>query len=1028
MRLVDSTGGLCPGEVLGYARNLYKQSVNIVNRPGKRSSAYPLADSQSDLFLIDILYAVSPVNDRVMIINGNPFRVVSAIDNTIAWAGGVAPFTVAVQTSGLAPGTLVNVDESIYTINSGEAREFTVMKIDETDTDTADNDILLGWWAADDDLVDGKALQQHVGVIIVDSSPVPREIFAPFGGLTIGDNVIYEHYGPESWCEPTIHWVPPTNMVYGGTLRVGFELNATAHAPRSTTELPGQFYYWLDDEYTVPAEDTIPDASIGLPLFVTFQADDNVHYHLAYGHHHLGHGDGEIIIEKANQSFVGGGIPFGYFYPGDSFDCVIYDYHFSGLPLDILTTTPDTLTISNIHVLYDDPTPAHATWPATHFTVTVEAEGTATLIERLEGNNNYNEYSKTFSWLVAHKASFAGSGGSVLSGECLVIRENIYIGEGGGVVFGNGLEIVEVFFTSEMECIGGGHADQICEVDFVGSGGAVIGGTGAPCTLTMIEGSGGAVISGTVSWIKERHVVSSGGAVGWGNAATNVIQFKVVIGSGGAVAAGSASVKPQQTFVGSGGIVAGGTAYVTRANYLVPDITFTLPDSIIEGQNLAAYAATSSVVGLEFTYHQGSPSGPIINMNSPQSFNTGLMIYAVSVPTAGYLSAYTWDGVVVKGIPVITWADPAAITYGTALSGTQLNATANVPGSFAYSPAAGNVPNANRGLVLNVTFYPTDTTHYTSASDWAELVVNKANQTISAFSIDTNNYMSMDYKRVYDAPTPSASSGLQVTLKSLTTSVCKMGSEVTVYGSYLGDSYIIGIANGTAIIEASQAGNANYNPAAPVTTSWTVTDAGIPTPVSYPPIGYSSSTEWLPDPGDTTATATVHLYGWTQYGLGITFELVSISGEVSDTAELAEGRVTGVSASWLQSPAFTVTANAGSTVVITYRVLNDAGNYSGNYTVSIVVPAMHWAPSMTSICLESYLSGWFITWCINGNKKQYLAMDGQFQDACDEWLNVGGWYGSSLAAYNASGTFSCLYASYENEFWWVYKEEIWTRS
>src|SRR5262249_20315202 len=31
--------------------------------------------------------------------------------------------------------------------------------------------------------------------------------------------------------------------------------------------------------------------------------------------------------------------------------------------------------------------------------------------------------------------------------------------------------------------------------------------------------------------------------------------------------------------------------------------------------------------------------------------------------------------------PVLTWANPAAITYGTALSATQLNATANVPGT-----------------------------------------------------------------------------------------------------------------------------------------------------------------------------------------------------------------------------------------------------------------------------------------------------------------------------------------------------------
>jgi hypothetical protein len=39
----------------------------------------------------------------------------------------------------------------------------------------------------------------------------------------------------------------------------------------------------------------------------------------------------------------------------------------------------------------------------------------------------------------------------------------------------------------------------------------------------------------------------------------------------------------------------------------------------------------------------------------------------------------------------ITWNNPQAIDYGTALSSTQLNAEANVLGSFAYNPLAGTV-------------------------------------------------------------------------------------------------------------------------------------------------------------------------------------------------------------------------------------------------------------------------------------------------------------------------------------------------
>ena len=44
-----------------------------------------------------------------------------------------------------------------------------------------------------------------------------------------------------------------------------------------------------------------------------------------------------------------------------------------------------------------------------------------------------------------------------------------------------------------------------------------------------------------------------------------------------------------------------------------------------------------------------------------------------------------------KGAPAIAWATPAAITYGTALSATQLNASSTAAGTFVYTPAAGVV-------------------------------------------------------------------------------------------------------------------------------------------------------------------------------------------------------------------------------------------------------------------------------------------------------------------------------------------------
>lgn len=73
---------------------------------------------------------------------------------------------------------------------------------------------------------------------------------------------------------------------------------------------------------------------------------------------------------------------------------------------------------------------------------------------------------------------------------------------------------------------------------------------------------------------------------------------------------------------------------------------------------------------------------------------------------------------VTKATPTINWSNPADITYGTALDGTQLNAAAvnpndgsTVAGSFSYNPAAGSVPTAGT-KTLSVNFTPESSLNY----------------------------------------------------------------------------------------------------------------------------------------------------------------------------------------------------------------------------------------------------------------------------------------------------------------------------
>jgi hypothetical protein len=78
-----------------------------------------------------------------------------------------------------------------------------------------------------------------------------------------------------------------------------------------------------------------------------------------------------------------------------------------------------------------------------------------------------------------------------------------------------------------------------------------------------------------------------------------------------------------------------------------------------------------------------------------------------------------------QATPLLNWSTPSAITYGTALGSNQLDATANVPGSFAYDPSTNTVLHAGTNI-LSVMFTPADTVDYSSATGTVSLTVTMA--------------------------------------------------------------------------------------------------------------------------------------------------------------------------------------------------------------------------------------------------------------------------------------------------------------
>ena len=153
---------------------------------------------------------------------------------------------------------------------------------------------------------------------------------------------------------------------------------------------------------------------------------------------------------------------------------------------------------------------------------------------------------------------------------------------------------------------------------------------------------------------------------------------------------------------------------VTRT---MPVITWPAPAPISYGTLLSSTQlnATASVSG---TFVYTPAAGEML----PAGKHTLSVVFTPKDSSDDASAQATVQLTITKATPIITWPAPAAISYGTALGAAQLNATALIPGTFVYTPAAGNVI-AVGTQTLSVTFTPTDTSNYTAAQATVSLVV-----------------------------------------------------------------------------------------------------------------------------------------------------------------------------------------------------------------------------------------------------------------------------------------------------------------
>ena len=213
-----------------------------------------------------------------------------------------------------------------------------------------------------------------------------------------------------------------------------------------------------------------------------------------------------------------------------------------------------------------------------------------------------------------------------------------------------------------------------------------------------------------------------------------------------------------------------------------------------------ASTGSASVPGtFSYAYTPGGANPPVNAAASPyQVVATFTPDDAVNYDQATATSSIT----ITKASPTVTWADAADIVYGTTLGTAQLNATAPVPGSFVYTPAAGTVLNAGASQSLNVSFTPDDATNYNGAAASVRITVLKAPATLTLSGL--GHTYDGSAKAAGAATDPAGLSGVSLTYDGSPTAPTAAGT-YTVVASLTHANYQSADATGTLTIAKAPA-------------------------------------------------------------------------------------------------------------------------------------------------------------------------------------------------------------------------------
>jgi len=235
---------------------------------------------------------------------------------------------------------------------------------------------------------------------------------------------------------------------------------------------------------------------------------------------------------------------------------------------------------------------------------------------------------------------------------------------------------------------------------------AVVGSAGLTLAVTgsgFVNGSsvrwnGAARPTAYVGWTRVDATIPASDLAALGSATVTVVNPA----PGGGASPSGATILIRQpaptvaSIVPSSGPTAGGTLVTVTGTGFQAGASLTLGGVAADG---VAVVSPTSITGT--TGAHGPATVDVVVTNPDQQ--------AAVLP-----SAFTYSTQPIT--PVVAWANPANIVVGTPLGPAQLNATADVPGTFVYDPPAGTVLGVGLAQSLSVTFTPADTASYTTTT------------------------------------------------------------------------------------------------------------------------------------------------------------------------------------------------------------------------------------------------------------------------------------------------------------------------